>query len=196
MLGMKSAKAGTLERSVSVCMDNYCKQTHQFEEYGFPTIVAAGKNIANLRHFSADSHIKASDLVLVDFSITLGGYVSDLTATFPVSGKFTTKQRQIYEVVYRANRSVIEASKPGVKWTDMHLLAEGIILEGLQRIGVVKKEADLKQIQSEGVGTLFFPNGVGHLVGLDIQDVGGYLEQTPKRSEEINLKQLRHARVL
>ena len=78
----------------------------------------------------------------------------------------------------------------------MHLMSERIILEGLQKIGIIKAESDLTAVQNKGVGSLFVPYGVGHLVGLDIIDVGGYLKHTPKRSEKVNLKQLRHGRIL
>lgn len=74
-------------------MSNLCKVTYKLEDYAFPTIVAAGKNIANLRHFEGDSVIKAEDMVLVDFSITVDGYASDLTGTFPANGKFTPRQK-------------------------------------------------------------------------------------------------------
>lgn len=124
------------------------------------------------------------------------GYVTDQAITFPVDGMFTPKQREIYIAVYEAQKKVVETAKEGVKWTDMHLLAEEIILNHLIKIGIIiPKDASMKELQDKRVGAIFFPHGLGHFVGLVVHDVGGYVGGEP-RSDKLGLKSLRTRRTL
>jgi Xaa-Pro dipeptidase len=88
-----------------------------------------------------------------------------------VSGKFTDDQRGIYEGVLNAQRAVYEMAKPGVRWSDCHLAAEREILRALIGLGVLV--GDLEAIQLAGLGAIFFPHGLGHLIGCDTHDAGG-----------------------
>jgi Xaa-Pro dipeptidase len=101
-------------------------------------------------------------------------YASDITCTFPSNGKFNEKQRFVYETVLKANRAVLEAAMPGVKWTDMHLLADRIILEELSKAGLVN--GNVEEMLEHRISAIFFPHGLGHLLGIDTHDVGGYPE--------------------
>ena len=121
-------------------------------------------------------------------------YASDITSSFPVNGKFTKKQKDIYELVLKANRAVMGIVKPGVSWVDMHLLAERIILEGLIELGILN--GNLEEMQEGRVGYLFFPHGLGHFIGLDVHDMGGYTKETPPRIMKPGLKNLRTSRVM
>jgi Xaa-Pro dipeptidase len=107
-------------------------------------------------------------------------YISDITRTFPVSGKFTEKQKEIYNLVYTSNMAVIEALRPGIAWTDMHILADRIHIEGLVRLGLLI--GDVEEMVAKRVGAIFMPCGLGHLIGLNTHDVGGYTEG-PVRSK-------------
>lgn len=109
------------------------------------------------------------------------------------NGKFTDDQRKIYEICLRANRGVMAAIKPGVSWADMHRLADRIQLKGLRDIGLL--EGDVNEMMKLHLGAVFMPYGLGHLMGVDVHDVGGY----PKGTERINepgLRSLRTIRVL
>ena len=130
----------------------------------------------------------------MDMGCKLCQYVSDVTSTVPVNGKFTEKQKEIYQIVLNANREVIKNIKPGVFWTDMHLLAEKVILTGLKDLGLLT--GDVQEMLDARVCYYFMPHGLGHLMGLDVHDVGGYLSFTPPRSKELGLSSLRSARVL
>lgn len=120
-------------------------------------------------------------------------YASDITCTFPSNGKFNSKQRIIYEATLKANRAVLEACKPGVNWTDMHLLADKVILEELKNAGLLV--GDLNEMLEHRISAVFFPHGLGHFLGIDTHDVGGYPEGT-QRSNKRGLKSLRTVRSL
>ena len=121
------------------------------------------------------------------------GYCSDITCTIPVGGKYSEKQKNIYETVLAANLAVLNACRPGVNWVDMHKLAERTILEGLVRIGIL--EGDVGEMLEKRIGGLFMRHGLGHFLGMDVHDVGGYTKGPP-RSEGMGLKNLRTSRDL
>ena len=99
-------------------------------------------------------------------------YTSDITCSFPANGKFTEEQKIIYNAVLKASRAVIAAIKPGVCWVDMHKLAEKVQLEELCKAGILK--GDLDAMMAVRLGAVFMPHGLGHFMGLDTHDVGGY----------------------
>jgi len=122
------------------------------------------------------------------------GYGADITCCYPTNGVFTEKQKLIYNLVLKANRTVMAQLKPGVKWPDMHILAEKVLLEGLIELGIVK--GDIDDMLDNRVCFVFFPHGLGHLLGLDAHEVGSYLPHHPPRSDKWGLKNLRFAREL
>jgi Xaa-Pro dipeptidase len=122
-------------------------------------------------------------------------YVSDVTTSFPVNGKFTAKQKEIYDLVLKCSRTVMNTLKPGVDWKQMHLLSEKTMLTGLKELGLVS--GDVEEMVNGRVGFIFQACGLGHLLGLDVHDVGGYVEGvTPPRDTRPGLNNLRTARIL
>lgn len=122
------------------------------------------------------------------------GYSSDITCTFPANGKFTPDQKFIYEAVLAANLAVANAAKPGVYWSDMHLLAIRTMFTHLRQGGLLI--GDVEEMIQAGLGAILQPHGLGHLMGLDVHDVGGYLPDQPARPKSLGLDKLRFARVL
>ena len=127
-------------------------------------------------------------------------YSSDITRTFPVSGKFNKKQKQIYEIVLQSQLKAIAAMKPSVKFWDIHLIAAKVIAKGLTKIGLMKGDVD-KAVEA-GAHALFFPHGLGHMLGLDVHDMEdlgedfvGYNEKT-KRSKQFGTAYLRFGKEL
>ncbi|MEM8906846.1 MAG: aminopeptidase P family protein [Bacteroidota bacterium] len=165
----------------------------------YPAIVTVnGQTLHN--HYHGNT-LQSGQLVLGDFGAeTDHHYAADITRTFPVDGVFTEQQKAIYQIVLDAEVGVIEALAPGVNYLDMHLLAARIIVEGLQGLGLMKGAADAAV--AAGAHALFFPHGLGHLIGLDVHDMEdlgedrvGYGLQM-QRSTQFGLNALRLARQL
>ncbi len=123
------------------------------------------------------------------------GYASDITRTSPVGGKFSPKQKQIYKVVLAANVESIKEVKPGTPFKNIHMKAAGIIAEGLKDLGFIKGNTD-KAVMA-GAHALFFPHGLGHMLGLDVHDMEGLGEdfvgydKTVQRSKQFGTAYLR-----
>jgi Xaa-Pro aminopeptidase len=123
-----------------------------------------------LHNQSYDNLLQPQDLVLADVGAeTSNGWASDITRTWPVSGKFSPTQKDIYQIVLAAHDSCIAKMRPGVEYLDIHLLAASIIAAGLVDLGILKgNSADLVEMDAHA---LFFPHGIGHLLGLDVHDM-------------------------
>lgn len=140
-----------------------------------------------------DGTMRDGDLFLNDSGAQYHGYASDITCTYPVNGRFTSEQKVVYEAVLSANRAVQAAMKPGVPWPDMHRLSNRVIAEHLKDAGLLRGSLD--ELVAHHVPALFMPHGLGHLMGLDVHDVGGYPEGT-SRIDEPGIRSLRCGRVL
>jgi Xaa-Pro aminopeptidase len=144
--------------------------------------------------------LQQGDLLLADVGAeTSMGWAADVTRTWPVSGKFSSTQREIYNLVLAAHDACIEKIRPGVEYRDIHLLACAVIAEGLLDLGILRGEvSDLVEMDAHA---LFFPHGIGHLLGLDVHDMedlgdlAGY-EEGRSRSDRFGLCYLRLNRVL
>ncbi|KAJ3311644.1 hypothetical protein HDV04_003908 [Boothiomyces sp. JEL0838] len=154
-------------------------------------IVGADTRAATLHHYTSREKIPDDPeaLVLVDAGCEVDNYASDITRTYPFGGKYVGKHKTIYEMCLEANKQVINHLKPGVKWEDMHRLAENVILDGLLKAGIVK--GDLNELKQNHIAALFFPHGLGHLLGIDVHDCGGY----PKGAERIQEPGIRYLRM-
>lgn len=154
--------------------ETYSRSGCRFQ--GYTPIVASGGNAAILHygHSGApnDGPVLRKDLVLVDAGCEYYRYTSDITCTWPASGKFTADQRLVYEAVLGAHKAVINGARPGVSWLEMHALAYREILTALTNGGLLRGDVDA-MLEAE-VGGLFMPHGLGHFLGLSTHDVGGY----------------------
>lgn len=123
-----------------------------------------------------------------------GGYAADITCSFPATGKFTADQKTIYNAVLAARDAVSATAKDGVSWVEMHLLANKVMLQKLKDAGLVRGNVD--DMIKAGINAVFQPHGLGHLIGLDVHDVGGYLDHCPPKPTEPGVDRLRFARTL
>jgi Xaa-Pro aminopeptidase len=160
---------GATERELQIAIEcTFLRSGADFLAY--ESIVAAGDHSAVL-HFSPTSReLKAGELLLVDAGAEYRGYASDVTRTYSVGGDFNAEQRLVWETVRRACGAAIEACTPGVEWREVHRTAALVIGEGLIELGVLTGEPEA--LLESGATTLFFPHGIGHMVGLGIRDTG------------------------
>jgi Xaa-Pro aminopeptidase len=139
----------------------------------FDTIVAGGSHSAVLHFTPTTRPLATGELVLVDAGGEYRGYASDITRTYPVSGAFTPEQAELYAVVREALAAATQACKPKVEWRDVHRTAAHVVAEGLVAFGILRGAT--ASLFERGAVSLFFPHGVGHMVGLGIRDAGGLL---------------------
>lgn len=189
-------KNNLIERDVENYFVRYIRNKLKSRNHPYDHICGCGPNGSTLHYINNDQELKDGQLILMDMGGLAAGYVSDVTSTVPVNGHFTNKQKQIYDIVLNANLEVQNNAKPGVSWTDMHLLAERIIISGLRNLGLLSTNYTVDEMLNNRVAYYFMPHGLGHLMGIDTHDAGGYLSFTPVRSKEKGLNCLRTARYL
>ncbi|KAJ6263565.1 hypothetical protein Dda_2129 [Drechslerella dactyloides] len=136
----------------------------------YDTIAPSGRNCSILHYVNNDQLLAGKQLVLLDAGAEYELYASDVTRTFPISGRFTPEAAQIYQLVRDMQEAVFAMVKPGVKWRDCNLRAADVAAEGLIRLGVLVGDAK-EIIKSRLIGGVFFPHGLGHHVGLETHDV-------------------------
>lgn len=138
----------------------------------YPAIVGSGKNACTLHYIDNKQKLKSGDLVLIDAGCELENYASDITRTFPVNGKFTKAQKQIYQIVLDAQLAAIEAVKPGNHWNHPHEAAVKVITQGLLDLGILKGK--LENLIEKEAYKPYYMHRTGHWLGLDVHDVGEY----------------------
>lgn len=168
-------------------------------QLSFPIILTV--NGQYLHNHAGGNILQSGQMVLCDCGAeTAMHYAGDMTRTMPVDKKFTTRQREIYDIVLHAQQSAVAAMKPGKLFKEIHFVACEKLAEGLQQLGLIK--GDIKEAVSLGVHTLFFQCGLGHMMGLDVHDMENLGEQyvgytdTLLKSKEFGLKSLRLGKAL
>ncbi|KAM7014777.1 xaa-Pro dipeptidase [Tautogolabrus adspersus] len=194
---MKTVRPGQKEYEMESLFQHYCYNKGGMRHTSYTCICGTGNNSSILHYGHAgapnDKTIADGDMCLFDMGGEYYCYSSDITCSFPANGKFTADQRAIYEAVLKSSRTVMAAIKPGVKWTDMHRLADRVHLEELVKIGIVT--GSVEDMLKVHLGSVFMPHGLGHLLGIDVHDVGGYPEGL-ERVNEPGLKSLRMGRLV
>ena len=138
----------------------------------YNSIVGGGNNSCILHYVENNAELKDGDLVLVDAGCEYQYYASDVTRTFPVNGKFSPEQKEIYTIVLEAHKQSIEQAQPGNKWNLMHEKSVEVLVEGLLSIGLLNgsKEENIEK----GLYSKFYMHRIGHWLGMDVHDVGAY----------------------
>lgn len=191
---MKKIKPGCNERDAENYFISYLRNNYYTRDLPYLPICGCGENGKVLHYQGNDAKCNDGEMFLMDMGTRLGGYCSDITMTVPINGKFTEKQKGIYMAVLNANRAVMNELREGVNWGDMHILAERSMLKSLQNLGLLKSEFSIDEMMEKRICFYFQFHGLGHFLGLDVHDVGGYLSFTQKRSTEKGLRNLRTQR--
>ncbi|MFJ4452544.1 Xaa-Pro aminopeptidase [Pseudomonas sp. NPDC089392] len=168
---MQACRAGLHEYSLEAELDyEFRKGGAKMPAYG--SIVAAGRNGCILHYQQNDAPLKDGDLVLIDAGCEIDCYASDITRTFPVSGRFSPEQKAIYELVLKAQAAAFAVIAPGKHWNHAHEATVRVITEGLVELGLLTGEVQAL-IDSEAYRA-FYMHRAGHWLGMDVHDVGDY----------------------
>lgn len=165
---MKMAKPGIIEQEIAGTIEGIALSLAG--PVSFPVILSVdGQTLHNHNHHNT---LSLGRMLVIDAGCELASlYSSDITRTVPVGGKFDTRQREIYEIVLKAETESIAAMKPGMEYREAHFLAARIIASGLKDLGLMKGDVD--EAVAAGAHTLFFPHGLGHMLGMDVHDMEG-----------------------
>ena len=168
---MQACRAGLHEYSLEAELDyEFRKGGAKMPAYG--SIVAAGRNGCILHYQQNDAPLKDGDLVLIDAGCEIDCYASDITRTFPVSGRFSPEQKAIYELVLKAQAAAFAEIAPGKHWNHAHEATVRVITAGLVELGLL--EGDVQALIDSEAYRAFYMHRAGHWLGMDVHDVGEY----------------------
>lgn len=163
---MKYAKGGMYEYEIEAYFDFVLKK-NGVRDKAFNTIAAAGKNATILHYSENNSKTEENDLILFDVGAAFNYYSGDITRTFPVSGKFTLRQKQIYNIVLEGQALIINTIKAGIEFKSLNETLKAFYAKKLKEIGLIKEDSEVSK---------YYYHGVSHLLGLETHDVGRHNE--------------------
>ncbi|MBS4537118.1 aminopeptidase P family protein [Clostridium sp. D2Q-11] len=161
---MKNAKPDLYEYQLEAYFDFIIKQNGA-KDFAFKTIAASGDNATVLHYEENDSTIKDKDLILFDLGAKHNYYSSDISRTFPISGTFSSRQKEVYEAVLKAEVDTINKVKPGMTLRELNDFTKGILIEEAKKLGLIDKDEEIIK---------YYYHSVSHYMGLDTHDVGSY----------------------
>ncbi len=196
MTAMKVLRPGMKEYEVVAAMNEVVARNNY--ELSFATIATIdGQTLHN--HYHGNT-VKAGDLFLIDAGAeTEMGYAGDMSSTIPVSKKFTTRQKEVYDIQNRMHVESVKALRPGIRFDEVYELSARVMVDGLKDLGLMK--GDTYDAVKAGAHAMFYPHGLGHMMGLDVHDMENFGEELvgyagEKKSTQFGRKSLRLAREL
>ncbi len=182
LAAMRATRPGVGEYEIEALID-YTFRRHGAVAPGYATIVGGGANATTLHYVDNRDPLRAGDLVCVDAGCEVGFYTADVTRTWPVDGRFTPAQRELYDLVLDALVQATDEVRPGRTWKDVHDRATRVLTEGMVRLGLLPawtpdcehdEEAHVDWLIEEKKHKRYFMHGIGHWLGLDVHDAGAY----------------------
>ena len=168
---MQVCKPGMTELEIEAELHyEFTRQGARFPAYS--SIVASGDNACILHYTENQSKLKNGEMLLIDAGAEYQGYASDITRTFPINGKFTPAQKELYNLVLEAQLAAIETVKPGNHWMQPHEAAVDVLTEGMIGLGIL--EGDKQALIEQEAYKQYYMHKTGHWIGLDVHDVGDY----------------------
>jgi Xaa-Pro aminopeptidase len=166
---MKAMKPGMSEREIQGIHEFVFKK-YQAEDQGYPSIVGGGHNGCILHYIeNYKPSINTKELVLMDLGAEYHGYTADITRTIPANGKFSPEQKQIYDLVLKAQEAGMKICKPGTSFSELTRVTQNAISQGLKELGITQKDDEF---------FMYYPHGCCHHIGLDVHDRGNYSNLT------------------
>jgi Xaa-Pro aminopeptidase len=182
---MRFARPGCREYEVEA------ELLHEFRRQGasgpaYGSIVAAGRNACVLHYEAGHAQLRDGELCLIDAGCEYGSYASDITRTFPVNGRFSGPQRELYDLVVAAQEAAVAATRPGARKQDGHWAAVRVLSQGLLDVGLLSRDAhgSLDDVIEHAAYRRYYMHGTGHWLGLDVHDAGDYLSQAEAPVEQ------------
>ena len=178
---MKAVRPGMKEYEVEALIEQVFRR-HGAAAPAYTSIVGAGPNATVLHYINNDGDLRDGDLLLVDAGAEYKGYASDITRTFPINGRYSPAQREIYDLVLKAQMSCVEMVRPGVTHEQLKQHSIEVLTEGMVELGLLqgKPEELIKEKKYEK----FYMHGLGHMLGIDVHDVGRYYYGQDSRALE------------
>jgi Xaa-Pro aminopeptidase len=171
---MRAAAPGKREYEIEAeLIHEFCRNGARVPAYG--SIVAAGANACVLHYRENSAELRKGELMLIDAGCELASYASDITRTFPIGGRFSAVQRDVYELVLAAQDAAIRAVKPGADFIDYHDAATRVLVQGLIDFKLCKGSVD--KVLEDGSYKQFYMHRTGHWLGLDVHDAGDYMQK-------------------
>jgi Xaa-Pro aminopeptidase len=168
---MQAARPGRNEYEVEAeLLYEFRRSGAQFPAYS--PIVAGGANSCVLHYVFNNAPLRDGELLLIDAGCELDGYASDITRTFPVNGRFSPAQREVYDVVLAAQKAAMDKVRPGKAWNEPHEAAVGVLAQGMIDLGLL--QGSLQEILEKETYKRFYMHRTGHWLGLDVHDAGEY----------------------
>ena len=168
---MQLCKAGRYEYQIEADIVHHFMQAG-LRAVAYPSIVAGGKNACVLHYTANSDKLKNGDLLLIDAGAECDHYAADITRTFPISGKFTEPQAQLYQLVLDAQLAAIEQLQPNTPWNAAHDASVEVMTKGLVKLGLLK--GSVKKLIKDEKYKQFYMHRIGHWLGMDVHDVGDY----------------------
>ncbi len=182
---MRFARPGRYEYQVQAELERHFRHAGG-TDLGYSSIIAGGRNSAVLHYHANQARLARGELLLIDAGAEYRGYTADVTRTFPVSGRFTQRQGDVYSIVLEAQERCIDFARAGNTSMDWQRLAERCLAEGLRDLGLLKGGLD-ELLQSEAV-RVFFPHGIGHTLGLDVHDAQGGPARRLRKTRAVRIR--------
>lgn len=178
---MKTVKPGMKEYEVEAQIEQVFRRRGASGP-SYTSIVGAGANATVLHYINNDGELRDGELLLVDAGAEYKGYASDITRTFPINGRFSKAQREIYDLVLETQMSCVEMVRPGVTHDELKTHSVEMLTEGMVKLGLLKGEPE--ELIKEEKYKQFYMHGLGHLLGIDVHDVGIYYYDKQSRALE------------
>lgn len=179
---MKQNKNDKYEYELQADIEHTFKKNSAFSD-AYTSIVAGGNNANTLHYINNNQKLKSQELILIDAGCEYQYYASDITRTIPVNGRFSSEQKEVYDLVLNTQLEVLKAIKIGVKRSKLQKIAINHITKGLVELGVL--HGDVKKLIKKEKYKPYYPHGIGHWMGIDVHDECPYLD---KKSKELVLK--------
>jgi Xaa-Pro aminopeptidase len=181
---MRATRPGVMEYEIEALVD-YTFRSQGGSGPGYTTIVGTGANACILHYVAARGKLESGDLILVDAGCEYGWYTADVTRTWPVDGRFEGAGRDVYQVVFDANRAAVDAARVGCAFSQLQEVAAKVLTQGMVDLGILKGDPD--DLFESGAYRRYYMHNIGHWLGLDVHDVGLYCRDGMSRPLEAGM---------